>query len=105
MEEQWKKIDGYDNYKVSNKGQVQNTRTKKFLDGCVNSCGYVKICLYKDKTAKLFQLHRLVAQAFVDNPDNKEYVRHRDANNINNDASNLYWMSHLEFRGLSWGLK
>ena len=105
IEEQWKIIDGYENYKVSNKGRVRNIKTKNILEGCVNSCGYVKIGLTKDKKLKQHQLHRLVARAFVENPDNKDYVRHRDDNNINNDASNLYWMSHLEFRGLSWGIK
>ena len=100
MEEQWKKIEGYDTYKVSNKGRVRNTTTRKFLEGGVNNCGYVKIGLTKDKKMRLHQLHRLVALAFVDNPEHKEYVRHIDDDNLNNEASNLYWMSFLEFRGL-----
>ena len=98
MEEQWKKIDGFENYKVSNKGRIRNTRTKKFLDGGVNNCGYVKICLTKDKKMRLHQLHRLVALAFVENPEHKELVRHRDNDNLNNEASNLYWVSFLEFQ-------
>ncbi len=97
MEEQWKQIDGYENYSISTKGRVRNTKTKRLLDGCVNSCGYVKITLYKDKKAKAYQLHRLVARAFVENPDHKELVRHTDGDNLNNDASNLYWVSFLEF--------
>jgi hypothetical protein len=98
MEEQWKKIEGYENYKVSNKGRIRNTRTKKFLVGGVNNCGYVKIGLTKEKKLKQFQMHRLVAQAFVDNPEHKELVRHRDNDNLNNEASNLYWVSFLEFQ-------
>ena len=101
MEEQWKKIDGYENYKVSNRGRIRNTKTRKFLDGSVNNCGYVKICLYRDNKQKTYQLHRLVALAFVENPEHKELVRHIDSDNLNNDASNLYWMSFLEFRGLN----
>ena len=97
MDEQWKKIEGYENYRVSNKGRIRNTKTKQFLDGGVNSCGYVKITLSCKNKAKQFQLHRLVARAFVDNPEHKEYVRHKDNDNLNNDASNLYWMSFLEF--------
>ncbi len=97
MEEQWKTIDGYENYKVSNKGRVRNIKMKNILAGSVNSCGYVKIGLTKDKKLKLHQLHRLVAQAFVENPDHKELVRHMDGDNLNNDATNLYWVSFLEF--------
>ena len=104
MEEQWKKIDGYKNYKVSNKGRVLNTTTKKYLNGGVNNCGYVKIGLSKDKQLKSFTLHRLVAQAFLENPDRKELVRHCDGDNLNNDASNLYWVSFLEFRDSQNGL-
>ncbi len=97
MEEQWKTIDGYENYKVSNRGRIRNTKTKNDLNGGVNNCGYVKISLYRDNKQKIFQLHRLVAQAFVENPEHKELVRHIDGDNLNNDFSNLYWVSFLEF--------
>ena len=105
MEEQWKKIEGYDNYKISNKGRVRNTTTRKFLEGGVNNCGYVKIGLTKDKKMRLHQLHRLVAQAFVENPDHKELVRHIDGDNLNNDFSNLYWVSFLEFLAIQARIK
>ena len=95
--EQWKKIEGYENYKVSNMGRVRNTKTRQYLEGCVNNCGYVKICLSKNNKPKSYQLHRLVAQAFVPNPENKELVMHTDRDNENNNVSNLYWMSHPEF--------
>ena len=53
------------------------------------------------KKGKIFQLHRLVAQAFIPNPENKQYVRHHDGDNLNNEALNLYWQSYDEFR--EWG--
>ena len=105
MEEQWKKIEGYDNYKISNKGRVRNTTTKIILEGSVNNCGYVKIGLTKDKKMRLHQLHRLVAQAFVENPEHKELVRHIDEDNLNNDFSNLYWVSFLEFLAIQARIK
>ena len=105
MEEQWKKIEGDDNYKISNKGRVRNTTTRKFLEGGVNNCGYVKIGLTKDKKMRLHQLHRLVAQAFVENTDHKELVRHIDGDNLNNDFSNLYWVSFLEFLAIQARIK
>ena len=95
---QWKTIVGYDNYEVSEDGRVWNKTTDAFLKGSVNNCVYVKVCLSKDGKAKHFQMHRLVAQAFVPNPKAKEYVRHRDGNLLNNDAENLYWQSYEEFQ-------
>ena len=120
MSEQWKKIEGYENYKVltltyysaslalrvlenykvSDDGQVYNTTTKKYLKGCVDKNGYVKIALSKDKKHKTFTLHRLVAQAFIENPEKKEIVKHRDNNLLDNDMDNLYWQSYEEVREL-----
>ena len=97
----WKRIDGYANYEVSKFGEVRNIKTGDYLSGSVNNCGYIKITLYKDKKAKAFQLHRLVALAFIPNPENKQYVRHHDGDNLNNEALNLYWQSYDEFR--EWG--
>ena len=93
----WKRIDGYDNYEVSKFGEVRNIATGNYLNGCVNNCGYVKMTLTKDKKSKGFQLHRLVAQAFIPNPEKKQYVRHHDGDNLNNEALNLYWQSYEEF--------
>ncbi len=97
----WKRIDGYDNYEVSIYGEVRNIKTGNYLSGGVNNCGYLKIGLTKGGKVKQFQLHRLVAQAFISNPENKEYVRHHDGDNLNNEALNLYWQSYEEFR--EWG--
>ena len=97
----WNIIDGYENYEVSKYGEVRNITTGNYLNGNVNNCGYVKITLCKGKKGKIFQLHRLVAQAFIPNPDNKQYVRHHDGDNLNNEALNLYWQSYDEFR--EWG--
>ena len=94
----WKTINGYDGYEVSDDGRVYNTKTEKFLNGTVNNCGYLTITLRKDKKSKQFPTHRLVALAFIPNPDKKEYVRHRDSDNLNNEPANLYWMSHQEYR-------
>jgi hypothetical protein len=97
----WKRIDGYENYEVSKYGEVRNINTGNYLNGCVNNCGYHKVGLTKGGKLKIFQLHRLVAQAFVPNPEKKEYVRHHDGDNLNNEALNLYWQSYDEFR--EWG--
>lgn len=97
----WKKIDGYDNYEVSRFGEIRNSKTGNYLSGGVNNCGCVKIGLTKSGKRKQYQLHRLVAQSFIPNPENKQYVRHRDGNNQNNEVLNLYWQSYDEF--VEWG--
>ena len=88
---EWEKITGYSNYEVSNAGSVKNTTTGRLLKGNVNNCGYVKISLSKDNRPKQYQLHRLVAQAFIENPDEKAFVCHEDGDNLNNNVSNLFW--------------
>ena len=98
MEEDWKRIDGYNNYAVSRYGEVQNIKTGDYLKGCVNKSGYLVIGLTNAKKVKLFPMHRLVAQAFIPNPYNKDYVRHHDGDNLNNEVLNLYWMSCEEKR-------
>ena len=96
--EQWKKIEGYENYKVSNQGRIVNSKTRQLLYGHINaSRGYHTIVLTRDKKTKSYSIHRLVAQAFIPNPENKELVMHTDRDNENNNVSNLYWMSHPEF--------
>ena len=93
----WRKINDYETYEVSDDGKVRNTKTEKMLKGCVNSSGYLMVCLTKDKISKQYPMHRLVALAFIPNPENKQYVRHHDSDNMNNIVSNLYWQSYEEF--------
>jgi len=95
---QWRQIEEYENYEVSDNGMVRNNKTRKMLYGCVNSCGYLQICLSNnEKKRRTFPMHRLVALAFIPNPENKQYVRHHDSDNMNNIVSNLYWQSYEEF--------
>ena len=99
--EQWKKIEGYDNYYVSDRWFVRNWKTKKFLDGGANQQGYLFVGLSKNGKVKIFLVHRLVAQAFIPNNEKKEIVKHRDGDNENNDVSNLYWQSFEEIRKIN----
>ena len=71
----WKDIKGYEGkYQVSNKGRVRSldykgTKKKKLLKASTNKEGYIQIRLYKNGKGKTYFIHRLVAQAFLDNPD------------------------------------
>ena len=99
--EQWKKIEGYDNYLVSDRGFIRNSKTKIFLEGGKTKQGYITVSLYKCGKQKNFLVHRLVAHAFIPNTENKEIVKHRDGDNENNDVSNLYWQSFEEIRKIN----
>ena len=94
--EVWKDIDGYDNYAVSSFGNVKNTKTGKVLKARDNGCGYLKCNLFKDAIRKSHRIHRLVANAFIENPNNKECVDHKNNDKTNNHISNLRFATNKE---------
>lgn len=96
-EEIFKPIKGYENrYMVSSKGRVfSNTRGKgwKEIKGWIeNVRGYRRIELDN----KPVMVHRLVAEAFIPNPENKDTVNHKDENKLNNCVENLEWLTNTE---------
>ena len=95
-EELFKRIDGYDNYFVSNFGNVKNSKTNKILKPGNHIQGYKLINLYKNKKAKSFRVHRLVGMMFLQNPDNKSIIDHIDNNPSNNNVKNLRWCSQKD---------
>lgn len=94
--EEWKQIDGYDNYEVSTWGNVRNVKTGKLLKQQENHNGYLRVNLYKNGKSKHFGVHRLVAIAFIPNPYNKPTVNHIDEDKYNNHADNLEWATMRE---------
>lgn len=96
MDEIWKDIEGYPNYQVSNLGNVRNlnfnrTSKTKVLKSCIDGKGYQYVALYKDSKRKCSKVHRLVAQAFLPNPNNYKEVNHKDEVKTNNCVKNLEW--------------
>lgn len=92
MEEIWKDIVGYEEiYQVSNFGNVKNIRTNKILKYGINDQNYEIVTLYKKTKKKNMRIHRLVAQAFIPNPDNLPQINHKDGNKHNNRVDNLEW--------------
>lgn len=95
--EEWKPISGYEDlYQVSNFGRVKSlnynhTNQEQILKQATNKDGYKVVCLYKDGKGKTFQVHRLVAMAFITNPNNYAEVNHKDECKTNNHISNLEW--------------
>lgn len=102
----WKNIEGFENlYQVSNLGNVKclkhtcpgkygNLRTVKehLMNPCINKKnGYVYVTLSNKDRGRTFAIHRLVAKAFVDNPEGLTIINHKDENKLNNSADNLEW--------------
>jgi hypothetical protein len=96
----WKPIDNYLNYMVSNFGRIKNinyrgTGKTKFIKGTKHN-NYTYITLSKNNKLKAYLLHRLVAEAFIPNPENKPCINHKDCNRQNNRADNLEWCTQKE---------
>ena len=91
----WKKIDGYD-YEVSSKGRVRNIKTGRILKPVINSESYYFVNLWKNGKGKSFRIHRLVAIAFLDNPENKKNVDHINNDRLDNNVKNLRFASSQE---------
>ncbi len=86
----WKEIKGYPGYFVSIEGDIYSSFTSRIRKPKKES--YYRICLRE----KWFQIHRLVAQTYIPNPDNKRYVNHKDGNKYNNHVNNLEWVTKKE---------
>jgi hypothetical protein len=93
--ENWKKIDGFDNYEVSSFGNIRNCKTGRVLKA-YNRGGYYCVGLSKNSKLFSFDIHRLVAISFIENPENKPHVNHKDKNSLNNNIQNLEWMTNKE---------
>lgn len=94
MDDMWKQIEGH-SYSVSRTGQVRNDRTGKILRPCV-ACGYEQVHLWEHYKVSYKLVHRLVADAFIENPYNKAEVNHKDGNKRNNSVENLEWVTRSE---------
>ena len=95
MKEFWKEIKGYEGlYEVSNLGRVKSlnyrrTGKENILKPLKNDKGYFQVVLCKNKKTNVCRVHRLVAEAFLDNPDNLPQVNHKDEDKTNNHVDNL----------------
>lgn len=120
MQEIWKPIEGFINYQVSNSGKIKShkrvrignnkagknklngkkfnyTVPEKILKPIQTSTGYLAVTLYNNKKiGNPISIHRIIAKAFIPNPENKPQVNHKDGNKQNYDISNLEWVTISE---------
>lgn len=100
MKEIWKDIKEYEGlYQISNLGNVKSLpkmvgfrkRKEKILKTYYDKNGYVKVILCKENKTRFLSVHRLMAEAFIPNPNNFPQINHKDENKQNNNLENLEW--------------
>lgn len=93
----WKKIKQNENYSINEKGEVRNDITNTLKHSYINKQnGYLYVDLWKDNKSTKHSIHRLLAEAFLPNPENKPCIDHKDGNRQNNSLDNLRWASFSE---------
>lgn len=102
MSEEWRDIKGYEGlYQVSNLGRIKSLKYKggkqeRILDGSINNNGYRVVTFRKDNKRRDYLVHRLVAEVFIPNPNNKPFIDHIDTDRTNNRIDNLRWVTQKE---------
>ena len=98
--EVWKPVSGFENYQISNFGRIKNTvfrnrhtikLKERMLTPSQNGKGYMFVYLSKNGKPKMKTIHRLVAEAFIENPNSYPVINHKDGNKENNFVDNLEW--------------
>ena len=94
--EEYKIIKDFENYEVSNLGNVRNVKTGRIIKQQLDKYGYCRLNLYKNEKRHNKFIHRLVAQAFIENPDDKPVIDHINGDKLNNDVKNIRWATISE---------
>jgi hypothetical protein len=91
-----KDINGFEFYQITINGDVYSKRTRRKMKSSKNHNGYLYVQFSVNNKKKNFYIHQLVAKAFIENPENKPFVNHKDFNKTNNHISNLEWCTNSE---------
>lgn len=91
----WLSINGFETYQVSSWGRIRNA-DGQILKPYKSEKGYLKVELHKNGKGHKRRVHRLVAESFIENPEAKPQVNHKDGNKENNSVTNLEWVTDEE---------
>lgn len=91
-----KEIESFPGYWIYENGQIWSNSKKDFKKLTITPNGYLKVCLYKNNNQYNFLVHRLVAETFIPNPENKPCINHIDLDKTNNNVNNLEWVTYKE---------
>lgn len=116
--EEWRDIEGYEGlYKISSLGKIKSLERKIACKNCteriikekiikqshgIKNKTYLRASLSKNGSKKTYLVHRLVADAFILNPESKLEINHKDCNKLNNNINNLEWCTHKENVNHAW---
>ena len=96
---EWKDVQGYEGmYRISSCGNLMTVKNgkEKIVRLIMDNKGYYRYSFYKDSKARTVKIHRLVAQTFIPNPENKPQVNHINGIKTDNRVENLEWMTNIE---------
>lgn len=100
MREIWEEIPGFSQYQISNKGRLKSFKSRPqnglVLSNINATGGYLSVVLRRKEGDRYTRIHRLVAEAFIPNPENKREVNHKDSDKQNNRVDNLEWATPVE---------
>ena len=95
------KIYTFDHNAIRKNGRLDNRKGKQLRPG-IDKDGYERVVLTKNEIRKTYSVHKLVALAFIPNPENKKTINHKDGNKRNNNVSNLEWATEKENQNHKW---
>lgn len=98
-QEIWKQVENFENYEISTHGRIRKNYKNgkvKYLKPMVTHKGYLVVELWKKGKRKRVKVHRLVAKAFIENPNNLPQINHKDMNKKNNNVENLEWITNRD---------
>lgn len=97
MDSQWRNVVGFENeYMISSNGEVYSILRKRLIKPKISPVGYLRVCLCRNGEHRYTFVHRIVAEAFIPNPEGKPTVNHKNEIKTDNRAENLEWMTVKE---------